>query len=724
MQLIESYLINLLPYGIVTLITCIIVFLISINLVVKGFRTRLVRATFLFCLSLIVWMFCGGLLIITPSYVFAAQVSRFFFLGWVFIPLTFYYIAHAFANRKSWDMYVFLALALVFGAASLLGPVHTVNYNYFGFYPKLVYPWNIIINTYYFTTVCMGLVVLFGEYLTAATNSRRNQARLLWLGTSAGFMIAVSETIYIVSGAPGIQDGLLTARHYLVNYAIHAGVLGLYAVIILSYRFAMNGRLALFLPLRKTRNILLIMTPVNVLISYAIYLAGCPLFPWSQVGIIIAFMFISYAILRYRLIDITEIFQRLLVYLALAIVFFGIWFVFIVGMSPSNTQMLFSILYALLVVALFNPLHMLIQRMVGHFVFPQRFDYQKTIMDVSMRVVTVLDYNRLIEIVRDTILNTVKASSFALLVYEDENDSYIPVSVHGVPPENITSLSTMDETIRFIRLVNREIFREELEDDRSGESTEITAVLRSLNAELIIPMTLRGSLKGILCIGDRMTGEIYNRRDIELLQILANHIVIALENARLYELAIRDGLTKLYISRFFHQRVSEEITNTVRARRQLSLLMIDLDHFKAVNDTYGHQVGDQVLKETSHIISDQVRLVDIVSRYGGEEFAVILPETDNERAASIAERIRKKMEGTTFPRGIRKTISIGIATIDGKATSAEIGFDSIMSRSAMHSKVESVKMELIRRADEALYAAKAGGRNLCNNAGIIHVKTR
>ena len=133
MQLIESYLINLLPYGIVTLITCIIVFLISINLVVKGFRTRLVRATFFFCLSLIVWMFCGGLLIVTPSYVFAAQVARFFFLGWVFIPLTFYYIAHAFANRKSWDIYVFLALAVVFGAASLLGPIHTVNYNYFGF---------------------------------------------------------------------------------------------------------------------------------------------------------------------------------------------------------------------------------------------------------------------------------------------------------------------------------------------------------------------------------------------------------------------------------------------------------------------------------------------------------------------------------------------------------------------------------------------------------------
>lgn len=722
MRLLESYLQNLLPYGILTLITCVFVFLISLNLVVKGFRTRLVRATFLFCLSLVVWMFSGGLMIITPSYVFAAQVSRIFFVGWVFIPITFYYIAYVFSNRKSWDIYLFLALSVVFGAAALFAPICTVHYNYFGFYPKLVYPWNIIINTYYFTTVCMGMVVLFGEYMTATTNSRRNQARLLWLGVSAGFMIAVSETIYVVSGNPGLQAELLTGRHYLVNYSIHAGILGLYVLIILAYRFAMNGRVAFFVPIRKTRNILLFMTPVNVFISYVVYYFGYPLFPWSHLGIIIAFMFISYAILRYRLIDITEIFQRLLVYLLLSSVFFGIWIIFIIGISPSNTQILLSILYALLVVALFNPLHMLIQRVVSRIIFPQRYDYQKTIMEVSMKVVTVLDYNKLIEIVRDTILDTVKASAFALLVYEDENDSYIPVSVHGVPPENITSLSTMDELIRFMRLVNREVFREELEDERTGDANELTAVLRAFNAELVVPMSFKGSLKGILCIGDRKTGDIFNRRDIELLQILANHIVIALENARLYELAIRDGLTKLYISRFFHQRVSEEITNTVRAKRQLSLLMIDLDHFKTVNDTYGHPAGDMVLKETSHIISDQVRLVDIVSRYGGEEFAVILPETDNERAAVIAERIRKRIENTTFTRGIKRTISIGIATIDGRTMSAEINFDSIMSRSAMHSKVEGVKIELIRRADEALYAAKAAGRNLCNNAGIIHMK--
>jgi len=722
MQSLEAYLHNILPYGIITLITCVIVFLVSLNLVVKGFRTRLVRATFLFCLSLVIWMFCGGLMIITPHYAFAAHLVRFFFTGWLFIPISFLYLVYVFANRMDRIYYVFLVTGIILGAVTLFAPVHAVHYNYFGFYPKLLFPWNIVSNTYYFTVVCLGLMILYGEYRDARTNSRRNQARLLWLGTSVGFMIAVSETLYVISGTAGLQESLVTRKLYVENYTLHAVVVLLYGLEILAYKWALDGKPAIFRPFRSISRMLMVLIPMNVLLSLLMYRFGNPLFPWSHLGIIVALFFLSYAILRYRLIDITEIFQRLLVYLLLAGVFFGIWIVFIIGVSPNDTQILLSILYALVVVALFNPLHMLIQRFVSRLVFPQRFDYQKTIMDVSMKVVTVLDYNMLIEIVRDTILNTVKALSFGLLVYEDENDSYIPVSVHGVPPENITSLPSMHDLVRFIRLVNREIFREELEEDQAVVSGGLTEVFTAFRATLIIPMTFKGSLKGILCIGDRKTGDIYNRRDVELLQILANHIVIALENARLYELAIRDGLTKLYISRFFHQRISEEITNTVRARRQLSLLMIDLDHFKAVNDAHGHQVGDMVLKEASHIISEQVRVVDIVSRYGGEEFAVILPETDNERAATIAERIRKRIEGTTFPRGIKGTVSIGISTMDGKITSGEIGFDGIMSRSAMHSKVESVKIELIRRADEALYAAKAGGRNLCSNAGIMRMK--
>ena len=719
MSIIEEHLKNLLPYGILTLITCVMVFLISLNLILRGYRSRLVRAVFFFSVCLSAWMLCGGLMIVTPSYSFASYMARYYFIGWVFIPTSFLYLVLIFRGRGAGYVYPVLGLSVAFSILFLTTPVYSAHYNYFGFYPKLIYPWNLIINTFYFTTVSLGLVGIFDEYLMARSNSRKNQARLLWLGTSAGFMIALTETLYVVSATAGLPEHLVTVQHHFINVILQAAIIILYVLLILGYKWSVTAKFRYIIPLKNPVFLIFFLTVCNVIYSLLIFHFGKPLYPWSHIGIIIALLIISYAILKYRLIDITEIFQRLLVYLLLSGSFFGIWIIFIIGISPASTEVLMSIVYALLVVALFNPLHMLVQRMVNRLIFSHRFDYHRTIMDMSMKVVTVLDYNRLIEIVRETIIKTVKAGSFALMVYEDENDSYIPVAFHGIPHANINSLSPMDEMIRFLRLVNREIFRDELEDDQGGSSGELLETFSLLQATLIIPMTYQGYLRGMLCIGDRKTGDIYTRRDIELLQILANHLVIALENARLYELAIRDGLTKLYISRFFHQRLNEDIANTIRARRLLSLLMIDLDFFKNVNDTHGHQAGDSILKSTANIISDQVRLVDIVSRYGGEEFAVILPETDNDRAVVIADRIRSRIENTVFINNIRITISIGIATLDGNSASEQVNFDRIMSRAAMHSAVEEIKSRLINHADGALYAAKSAGRNRCENFGIL-----
>ena len=719
MFLLEEHLKNLLPYGILTLITCVVVFLISLNLILRGYRSRLVRAVFYFCICLSAWMLSGGLMIITPLYHVAAYLATFYFIGWVFIPTSFLYVVLVFRGRGSRFIYPSLALSTCFSILFLIYPVYSVHYNYFGFYPKLIFPWNIIINTFYFTIVSLGLVAIFNEYLIARSNSRKNQARLLWLGTSAGFMIAISETLYVISETAGLQANIVTTQHHLINFIIQGSIILLYFMLMLGYKWSLEGKYRYVLPLKNPVFLIVFLVMFNIIYSVVIYYIGKPLYPWSHTGIIVALFFISYAILKYRLIDITEIFHRLLVYLILSGTFFGIWIIFIIGISPPNTEILLSILYALLVVALFNPLQILAQRMVNRVIFSHRFDYHKTIMDMSMKVVTVLDYNRLIEIVRETIIKTVKAGSFALLVYEDENDSYIPVAFHGIPPGNMNSLSPMDELIRFLRLVNREIFRDELEDDHEDSSSELLGTFAVLQATLIIPMSYKGYLRGMLCIGDRKTGDIYTRRDIELLQILANHVVIALENARLYELAIRDGLTKLYISRFFHQRLTEDIATTIRARRLLSLLMIDLDFFKNVNDTHGHQAGDSILKATANIISDQVRLVDIVTRYGGEEFAVILPETDNERAVVIAERIRNRIENTIFVNNIRITISIGVSTLDGSSASEAVNFDRIVSRAAMHSAVEEIKSRLINQADNALYAAKTAGRNRCENFGIM-----
>ncbi|MBI4921950.1 MAG: diguanylate cyclase [Devosia nanyangense] len=159
------------------------------------------------------------------------------------------------------------------------------------------------------------------------------------------------------------------------------------------------------------------------------------------------------------------------------------------------------------------------------------------------------------------------------------------------------------------------------------------------------------------------------------------------------ELASRDSLTGLYNHRTFYALLEDETVRALRFNRPLSLLMLDIDHFKAVNDTYGHQAGDAILNGLSDLLMRQARAVDRVCRYGGEEFTLVLPETDADVAIPMAERLRAEVERHRFDIGGRSvgiTVSIGVATYPQQASSLE---------------------DVVKAADLALYAAKQGGRN-------------
>ncbi|HEU0219561.1 MAG TPA: diguanylate cyclase [Gallionella sp.] len=162
----------------------------------------------------------------------------------------------------------------------------------------------------------------------------------------------------------------------------------------------------------------------------------------------------------------------------------------------------------------------------------------------------------------------------------------------------------------------------------------------------------------------------------------------------LADLAMRDGLTKLLNHRMFYTLLEKEVARAQRYEKPLSLLMLDIDHFKGVNDTYGHVAGDMILAGLSSVISSQVRNVDSVCRYGGEEISVILPETGLETAMQMAERIRSATDGHHFDIGQRQsiaiTVSLGVASLPPQQTSVE---------------------KLVAAADKALYEAKEGGRN-------------
>ena len=165
-------------------------------------------------------------------------------------------------------------------------------------------------------------------------------------------------------------------------------------------------------------------------------------------------------------------------------------------------------------------------------------------------------------------------------------------------------------------------------------------------------------------------------------------------NKRLKKLSITDGLTGLFNHRHVHQLLHDEFERSSRTREPASVAMIDLDRFKSVNDTYGHPTGDIVLYETAKILGETAREIDMVGRYGGEEFIAILPNTDEEEAGRFAERVRAAVEAHLFrdeANEIRMTTSAGVAAFPAP------GVDSPET--------------LLKRADEALYQAKESGRN-------------
>ncbi len=191
----------------------------------------------------------------------------------------------------------------------------------------------------------------------------------------------------------------------------------------------------------------------------------------------------------------------------------------------------------------------------------------------------------------------------------------------------------------------------------------------------------------------------YEEMVLELTQAKQNAEQLAIElkqaNDKLRELALRDGLTNLYNHRYFHEVFELQIQNSLRYNHPLSLMIIDIDQFKRVNDTYGHPFGDQVLKEISQVMVRLVRRSDIVARYGGEEFAIILPETGTVSARVLAQRLRRGIEQHTLHhhgKTISVTVSIGLVGSDMK-------------------DVELAVESLISRGDRALYKAKWSGRN-------------
>jgi diguanylate cyclase (GGDEF)-like protein len=234
-------------------------------------------------------------------------------------------------------------------------------------------------------------------------------------------------------------------------------------------------------------------------------------------------------------------------------------------------------------------------------------------------------------------------------------------------------------------------------DDRfsSGKDRRSRPEAKSL---MCVPIRSKGNILGVFEITNNTSSGSFTKDDLALFLRLVDHAAIAIEMTTIYqkmaEISVTDDLTKLFNTRYLNRTLEIEITRSNRHKSSLSLIFMDIDHFKVINDNYGHLVGSKLLVEVGQILIRSLRTIDIVARYGGDEFVMVLPQTAPGAALSIAERIRKAIEQYVFLKkegySLRMTASFGVASYPESAKSKE---------------------DLLRLADEAMYRVKNQTRN-------------
>ena len=306
---------------------------------------------------------------------------------------------------------------------------------------------------------------------------------------------------------------------------------------------------------------------------------------------------------------------------------------------------------------------------------------------------TTLDLGGMLEVVLDTAAVTLGARAGALFLRRGGSRQLRLEVARGYEPPKDASMLVGEGIAGRAAATGAPVLV------RDGVPWPVEPVEPSAPTAVSVPLIRGDRTIGVIALYGRSTLEPFEQEDAETLSSFAGQASVAIENVLLHQetqqLSITDGLTGVWNRRYLEMTLRKEIERAQRFGRPLSVLMLDIDRFKRVNDRYGHQRGDEVLIEITRRILGEIRgNIDVVGRYGGEEFVILLPETPTGGARVVAEKIRTAIRDEAFvgssTEPIAVTVSMGIATYPEDGATAE---------------------ELIRKADEAMYRAKAGGRD-------------
>jgi diguanylate cyclase (GGDEF)-like protein len=267
----------------------------------------------------------------------------------------------------------------------------------------------------------------------------------------------------------------------------------------------------------------------------------------------------------------------------------------------------------------------------------------------------------------------------------------------GPLTEPVRNLFLLEEGSAFAKIAFTRTSPHDLEDpDSDSQSDYDQNFLRKLGfrSGLIVPLVIRDRVLGVMFLQDCLQPREWSIDDVSLIGSLADNLAVAIENAELHQererQAVTDGLTGIANRRSFNDNLSREFERARRYHESLSLIMVDLDHLKKINDTYGHQAGDEAIKTIGRVLKHSSRSIDLAARYGGEEFCLLLPNTELDMAEQLAERLRRLINEVSIDGVGNITASLGVASYPVHADNPD---------------------SLFQKADEALYVAKQAGRN-------------